>query len=88
MDGQKGERGFKCGGDADDKHSRKGRKPSMMKEGRRKGEKEGLETRVGWINLLMDGLKYGDYTTKNNDISVPAYWNAKTQYSNHYIRMI
>lgn len=50
--------------------------------------KEGLETRVGWINLLMDGLKYGDYTTKNNDISVPAYWNAKTQYCNHYTRMI
>lgn len=35
----------------------------------------------------MDELKYGDYTTKINGISVPAYWNAKTQYCNH-IRMI
>ena len=88
MEGRKGERGFKYGGDADDECSRKARKPLMMKDGGRKGErKEGLETRVGWINLLMDELKYGDYTTKINGTSVPVYWNAKTQYCNH-IRMI
>lgn len=69
---------FKKGQEAsDDERQRKER-----------GRKEGLETQVGWINLLMDELKYGYYTTKNNDISVPAYWNAKTQYCNHYIRMI
>lgn len=50
--------------------------------------KEELETQAGWLNLLMDELKYRDYTTKNNDIFVPAYWNAKNQYCNHPIRMI
>lgn len=41
MEGRKGERGFKYGGDADDECSRKARKPLMMKDGGRKGEERG-----------------------------------------------
>ena len=63
MEGRKGERGFKCRGDADDKCSRKARKPSMMKDRRRKGEERGAgdssrmdKSADGWTEIW--GLHY------------------------------
>ena len=41
MEGRKRDRGFKYGGDADDKCSRKARKPLMMKDRGRKGKERG-----------------------------------------------
>lgn len=53
-----------------------------------RGREEEVDTQVGWLNLLLDELTYRFYTTKNNGILVPPYWNAKNQYWNPYIRMI
>lgn len=47
-----------------------------------------MDTQVRWVNLLMYELKNRYYTTKNNDILVPTYRNAKKPHCNHYIRII
>lgn len=68
---------------------KKGWEPGMREFRRMKarGREEELDGMVGKSangRLEMEVLHY--YMAKNNEILVPAYWNASNQYCNHYIR--